>query len=113
MDRANASRPAETNHEAAEHVSAGDFNGASTIARTTDDRDDRRAGVIQLSRRRDFYVRVYSVRRDGIVAVQVFADLRSAERKVDRVRAAGLACRMELIRVVAVQPLDPEGGDLR
>ena len=110
--RANERRPG-VGTEAAESVSAANQKLKDTLTRSTDDRADRRAGVIQLSRRRDFYVRVYSVRRDGIVAVQVFADLRSAERKVDRVRAAGLACRLELIRVVSVQPLDPEGGDLR
>lgn len=77
---------------------ATNLNGGSSIALTAD--------IRSLTQRRDYYVRVYSQRRDGVVSVQVFADLRSAERKVDRVRAHGLAARMELIRVLAVMPLD-------
>lgn len=95
--KAKESRPA-GNGAASQGVSAGDLNGTSIMPQAHD------IGV--LAQRRDFYVRVYSVRRDGVVAVQVFADLRSAERKLDRVRANGLAARMELIRVLAVMPLD-------
>ncbi|YAL82845.1 hypothetical protein ACMYYO_13120 [Dermacoccaceae bacterium W4C1] len=93
--------------EAAEHVSSGNLNGGSSIAPTTD-APQRSVDFTELSTRRDFYVRVYSQRRDGIVAVQVFADLRSAERKVDRVRSKGLAARLELIRVISVMPLESD-----
>ncbi|WP_170206799.1 hypothetical protein [Barrientosiimonas humi] len=97
--------------EAAEHVSAGDFNGASTIPQTTDNRAERRAGLIELSRRRDFAVRCWTERADGALVEQLFVNLDSAAKKADRARARGLAARLELVRVVPVQPLD--GGDLR
>lgn len=106
MTHEHESRPG-VETEAAVSDSAGNLSAAPILRGATDGRQ-RRADLTELSRRRDFYVRVYSERRDGVVQVQVFADLRSAQAKVDRTRSRGLAARIELIRVVSVQPLDDE-----
>lgn len=64
--------------------------------------------VAELAKRRNYGIRVFAERRDGIVTQQVFADLAAAERKAERVRSRGLSVRLELVHLVPVQPLDDE-----
>lgn len=70
-----------------------------------------RRDILELADRRAYAVRVVSIRRDGVLVSQLYADLRAAERKADRTRARGLDARLELVHVIPVQPLDDEGAE--
>lgn len=67
-----------------------------------------RRDLFALAGRREYAVRVISQRRDGILVTQLYADLKAAERKADRVRAHGLDVRLELVRITPVMPLEDE-----
>lgn len=66
--------------------------------------------AVALAARREFAIRVWTRRRDGVAVAQVFSDLGAAERKIDRTRRRGLDARAELVRLVPVVPLD-DGDD--
>lgn len=92
----------------AQHVSVGDFNGASSIA--------QRADVLLKARRHDYGLLVTFERSDGRVCSQVYAgNIAAAERKLSRVRSRSLAASMTLVRLVPVasniEPAGVLGGD--
>lgn len=73
----------------------------------------RIADVDLLVHRRDYAVRVFWVRADGVLVAQVYSDTKAAERKLARCMRAGRDARLELVRLVPVQPLDVEAGGRR
>lgn len=90
-------------------------NSSADFKLTSDStRNARRAlsarDVADLAQRRNYGIRVFAERRDGIVTQQVFADLAAAERKAERVRSRGLSVRLELVHLVPVMPIE-NGGD--
>lgn len=104
-----------------EHPTAGNGGAQSNSAggfKLTDDSTPNAPGalsrrdVVDLAHRRNYGVRVFAERRDGVVTQQVFADLAAAERKAERVRSRGLSVRLELVHLVPVMPIEIGGESL-
>lgn len=81
---------------------SGEMNPGEKFESTLTHRPD----IGALTRRREYAVRVWAERADGVLTEQLYASIDAATAKVRRTHERGLNARVELVRVVPVCPLD-------